>query len=259
VLLAFAYSVATKRHFLIDMRPWNYGNFTDYFNLPSTNYYPQSNRTFLVEDNRKNDRIDHLKTTRVGTQVVKFWIATRQVQSIETKRRVAHYLWASMSKETLQFIQTYRISNLSNYIGIHVRKGDKIEKEARAIPLDKYIKSIERILIKNKQIRHILVASDDHTVIEELRQLKPAWHFLSALEKSHQRTNTTGHFQLHFDRLSKKEKLFETRLLICELQMLIDSDYVLCGMSSNVCRLIQILRHQHPSTLISLDRSWRGT
>jgi hypothetical protein len=164
-----------------------------------------------------------------------------------------------MSKETLQFIQTYRITNLSNYIGIHVRKGDKIEHEARAISLDKYIKSIERILLRNKQIRHILVASDDHNVIEELRQLKPAWHFLRVLEKSHRRTNATGHFQLHFDRLSKKEKLFETRLLICELQMLIDSDYVLCGMSSNVCRLIQILRHQHPSTLISLDRSWRGT
>jgi len=137
ILIAFAYSVTTKRQFLIDSRQWNYGNFADYFNLPSTNYYPQSNRTFLVENNRKNDLIDHLQTTRVGTQLGQFWLATQQVHSIPIKRRVAHYLWKSMSNETFKFIQTYRIRNLSNYIGIHIRKGDKLMKEAREIPLDK--------------------------------------------------------------------------------------------------------------------------
>jgi hypothetical protein len=69
VLLAFAYSVSTKRQFLIDSRSWNYGNFTDYFHLSSSNYYSPLNRTFLVEDNHQNEMIDHLKTTRVGIQL----------------------------------------------------------------------------------------------------------------------------------------------------------------------------------------------
>jgi hypothetical protein len=33
---------------------------------------------------------------------------------------------------------------------------------------------------------------------------------------------------------------------------------IVCGMSSNVCRLVQILRHQDPSTAISLDEEWYG-
>jgi hypothetical protein len=74
-----------------------------------------------------------------------------------------------------------------------------------------------------------------------------------------QREKTIGHFQGRFNRLSRNETLFETRLFICELQMLVDAQYVLCAMSSNVCRLVQILRYQHPSTAISLDRPWYGT
>jgi hypothetical protein len=256
ILLAFAYSVATKRRLIIDSHQWNYGIFTDYFYLPSTNYYPQSNRTFIDKDNRQNDRINHLKTTRIGTQVNKFWLATRQIQSIETKRQVAHYLWKSLSNETIKFIETCRITNLSNYIGIHIRKGDKVKGEARGISSMKYINSIERILNKTKQIQQIFVTSDDQSAINKLRQLKPTWNFVNI---NHQRMNITGNFQADFNRLSRKTKVYETRLFMCELQMLIDAQYVLCRMSSNVCRLVQILRHQHPSTIISLDRSWYAT
>lgn len=259
LLLAFAYSVATKRRFIIDNRAWNYGSFADYFNLPSTKYYFQPNRTFLVENNRRNDRITHLKTTRVGTQVSQFWLATRHLQSIPIKRRVAHYLWKSMTYETLEFIKSCRIQNLSNYIGIHIRKGDKLHKEARGLSFIKYTKAIERILRRNATIQKIFVASDDHTAVEKLRQLEPKWDFISIYDNNNQKSNKTGHFQSQFNRLSNKQKLFQTRLFICELQMLIDSKYVLCSMSSNVCRLIQILRYQHPSTVISLDRSWYGT
>jgi Alpha-(1,6)-fucosyltransferase N- and catalytic domains len=186
-------------------------------------------------------------------------IATQQVQTIEIKRRVAHYLWKSISNETLKFIETCRIKNLLDYIGIHIRKGDKLLKEAREIPINRYIKAIERILHRNKTIQQIFVASDNHEVVNELRKLKPAWKFISIHDQNHHTTNRTSHFQSHFNRLSEKEKLFETRLFMCELQMLIDSQYVLCAMSSNVCRLVQILRHQHPSTAISLDRSWYAT
>jgi hypothetical protein len=259
ILLAFAYSVTTKRQFLINSRTWNYGNFADYFYLPSPNSSSYSNRTFLVEDNRQNEMIDHLKTTRVGAQVRKFWLATRHLQSIPIKRQVAHYLWKSMTNETLKFIEMHRIQNLSKYIGIHIRKGDKLKAEAREISLNKYITAIERILQTNKTSPQIFIASDDYTVISQFRQLKPTWNFFSLHDQNLQREKTTGHVQGRFNRLSKNQTLFETRLFICELQMLVDAHYVLCAMSSNVCRLVQILRYQHPSTAISLDRPWYGT
>ncbi len=101
--------------------------------------------------------IDHWKP-----QVRKFWLATRHLQSIPIKHQVAHYLWKSMMNETLKFIAMHWIGNLSKYIGIHIRKDDKLKRETREISL-------------------------------------------------------------------------------------------------NVCRLVQILRYQHPSTVISLDRLWYGT
>ncbi|CAF2865470.1 unnamed protein product [Rotaria sp. Silwood2] len=259
LLLAFAYSVASKRHFLIDSRQWNYGNFNDYFNIQTNLSYSLSNYTFLTENNRKNDQIEHLKTTRTGSQVRTFWLATQHVQYIEMKRRVAHYLWQRMTEETSLFIQNYRISNISNYIGVHIRRGDKLDKEARPIPLQNYIKIIEQKKLLKNESQQIFVSSDDSLVIEELRYLKPIWNFVSIYNIDYNTTRRHGHFQTQFNRLSSREKLFETRLLMCELQMLINSQYVLCSMLSNVCRLIQILRHQHPSTVISLDTSWFGT
>ncbi|CAF3265322.1 unnamed protein product [Rotaria socialis] len=259
LLLAFAYSISTKRHFLIDSQQWNYGNFNHYFNISSTNYYFQSNRQFLVENNTLNNEIDHLKTTRIGTQVRKFWLATRQVQSFEVKRKVAQFLWKSISKETLNFIENCQIKNFTNYIGIHIRKGDKLKSEAPSVSLEQHIKSIENIFNKTKTIQNIFVASDDLTVIKQFRHLKPIWNFFQINYNNYQDINRTGHFQSKFNHLSLERKLFETRLLMCELQMLINSQYVSCSMYSNICRLLKILRYQHPTTTVSLGRSWYPT
>ena len=259
ILLAFAYSVSTKRRFLIDSRSWNYGQFADYFHLPSSTNSSRLNFTFLVRNNHQNQLIDHLKTTRVGTQIRQFWYATQHVQTIAIKRRVAHYLWRSLTEETLNFIAAHRIGNLSNYIGIHVRKGDKLQGEARTIPLKRYITTIERLLTVNQTNVEIFVASDDYTVVDQFRQLKPTWNFLSLHDQNNERTKFTGHIQGHFNRRTRTEIRLQTRLFICELDMLVNARYVLCSMSSNVCRLIQILRSQHPSTVTSMDRSWYGT
>jgi hypothetical protein len=256
LLLGFAYSVETKRRFLIDGREWNYGNFSDYFNFPSPNYNDlRSNYTFLVEDNRQNDLVDHLKTTRTGVQTQRYWKATRLLQTMPKKRPVAHYFWKSISKETLKFIETCRIRNLTNYIGIHIRKGDKM-KETPDVAWKRYIQVSGQIMQTNRTIEQIFVASDDFNGVNELRELKPTWNFFSIHDKNHREVNTTGHFQDKFNRLSREKKLNATRSFMCELQMLVDAQYVICSMSSNVCRLIQILRYQDPSTVSSVDRGW---
>ena len=251
LVLAFAYSISTKRRFVIDSRHWNYGRIEDYFHLPLITNDLRLNRTYLQENAAENERIVHLKTTRFGSQLWRFWQATRHVQSMSIKRQVGHYLWKSISNQTFHFIQTHRIENLSIDFAIHIRRGDKF-KEARAIPLEKYLMIIGR----NRSSPKIFVVSDDSTVVEQLRRLKPRWKFVSLDEFYPRRRKILGHFQANFNRLSREQKRNETRFLMCELQILIDSPYVLCGMSSNICRLIQILRHQHPSTVISLDRSW---
>jgi hypothetical protein len=258
LLLAFTYSVASKRQFLIDSRLWNYGNLSEYFRLAPISFTSSRNYTFLVENNRENDQIEHLRTTRTGAQVGRFWRATRHVQSIESKRRAAHYFWQTMSNETQSFVQQCRLRNLSNYVGIHVRRGDKLAKEARSVPLLNYIKRIETIVPKNESQR-VFVASDDPSTTDDFQKLKPQWVFISVPLTEPKRNGSYGHRQAEFNRLDRQRKRLQTHLLICQLQMLIDADYVFCTMSSNICRLIQILRHQPPATMISLDRSWYGT
>ena len=256
--LAFAYSIKSNRQFFVDTRQWNYGNFSDYFRLGTDGFDRSLNYTMMVADNRRNQLVEHLKTTRTGPQVILFWKVTREVQNLDLKRRVAHFIWKRMSLATSSFVEQCRLRNLSNYIAVHVRRGDKIHREARQVPVQQYLRRMETILEK-KTSSTIFVASDDPLAIDEFRRLKPDWTFAAIQYARQNETRVRGHLQASFDRLSPSEKRFRTRLLMCELQMLVDARYVFCTMSSNVCRLVQILRRQHPATVVSMDKPWFGT
>ena len=256
--LAFAYSIRSKRQFFIDTRHWNYGNFSDYFHLGADGFDHSLNYTMIIADDRRNRLVQHLKTTRSEPQIYTFWAATREVQTLDLKRRVAHFLWQRMTAETSSFVEKCRLRNLSNHIAVHVRRGDKIGSEAREVSVRKYIDRMEAVLAENESPT-VFVASDDPLAIDEFRRLKPRWTFTSVQHPRQNEARSRGHLQARFDLLPSEEKQLQTRLLICELQMLVDARYVFCTMSSNVCRLVQILRHQHPATAISLDVAWFGT
>ena len=256
LLAAFTYSFATRRQFILACEKWNYGKFDDFFTFPKN-----SNRSlpyrFLVGNNTINERFKFLKTNFFAQQMNASRQATRKWQTIERKRSVAQYFWRQMTRETSQFVEQCRIRNLSNYIGLHVRRGDKLLGEARKVPLEKYIQKIEKEL-PNQKHRSVFATSDDGSVLEELRRLRANWTFLSVNRMKTYTRSTSGHYQSRFNQLSLEEKRYETRLLICQLQMLVDADYVFCTITSNICRLVQILRLQDPSTTISLDRKRRA-
>ena len=257
LLLGLAYSLGSRRKFLVDCRNWTYGRFGDFFRLPegSDHSLPYVN---LTTNERVNEQIKYLKVVRSTHPLASFRRATRKIQTIEAKRRAAHRLWQRMTAETSAFVEHCRITNLSNYIAVHVRRGDKLIKEAREVPLVQYIQKIEQTL-PGKQFRPVFVASDDLAVPDEFSQLRPMWTFFSINNTIPYASNYTGHTQFKFNSLPLDERMNQTRLLICEIQMLVDADYVFCTMSSNICRLVQALRHQDPSTAISLDTPWRAT
>ena len=257
LLLGLAYSLASRREFLVDCRSWTYGRFGDFFSLRegSDRSLPYVN---LTTNERVNEQTKYLKVVRKTHPLSSFRRATGKIHTIEAKRRAARYLWQRMTAETSAFVKQCRIRNLSNYTAVHVRRGDKLIKEAREVPLLQYIQKIERTL-PGKEFRQVFVASDDSAVPEEFSQLRPTWAFFGINHTISYASNYTGHAQSTFNRLPLDERMNQTRLLICEIQMLVDADYVFCTMSSNICRLVQILRHQSPSTAISLDVPWRAT
>jgi hypothetical protein len=103
----------------------------------------------------------------------------------------------------------------------------------------------------------VFVASDQHSIIEQLRSIRSHWTFVqlnvhTLLEKQW----PTGHVQEQFNRLSIDEKYASTMILLTEIECLVRINYVICTFSSNICRLIQILRTQSIDSVVSLDQNW---
>ncbi len=88
-----------------------------------------------------------------------------------------------------------------------------------------------------------------------LKQLRPDLHFLSF--KKTDIDSIEGHLQTRFNKLSLQLKQFATYKLMAELEVLTQAKYVVCTFSSNVCRLVQVLRNAHIDTVLSLDEKWQ--
>ena len=112
------------------------------------------------------EKAESMKTTRTGAQVSSFWGVTREVQTLDLKRRVAHFMWERMSVETSSFVEKCRLKSLSDYIAVHVRRGDKLDFEAREVPVEAYIRRIETIVRKDESPT-VFVASDDPLAIDD--------------------------------------------------------------------------------------------
>ncbi|CAF1596265.1 unnamed protein product [Didymodactylos carnosus] len=82
LVTAFAYSIATRRRFLLDVRNWNYGNFNDYFNMRSMNltlFTNNSKRKIMTGNENENHHL-HLEITRQPTGLFsQLWQAARRV------------------------------------------------------------------------------------------------------------------------------------------------------------------------------------
>ena len=91
-------------------------------------------------------------------------------------------------------------------------------------------------------------------VVNLLRQLRPNWNFLSLIKRDTDPLD--GHVQTRFNDLPIEHKHQATYKIMAELDVLTQAKYVVCTFSSNVCRLLQTLRHAHVDTVLSLDTKW---
>jgi hypothetical protein len=166
LLNAFAYAVATSRHLLIDGKEWNYGEFDTYFDVDKGHFSPLLPNSFHCKSRKfvylKQNTIfeHHLRTGRdlkgrfypLNTVFINLKkMLDRQnltpLGTIEMKRYVAHYLWATISKSTELAMKNFiKDASLPANItfAVHVRQGDKIV-EAHTSPLLAYIHVIEKL------------------------------------------------------------------------------------------------------------------
>ncbi|WP_298938944.1 O-fucosyltransferase family protein [uncultured Dysgonomonas sp.] len=137
------------------------------------------------------------------------------------------------------------------YIGVHVRRGDKITtKEMGKIEMETYVDSI---LQKSGELKckNIYVATDDVNVISflstshELTSLSLYWN---------KNISQDGFVEYDFNRKSKVDKFIETTNLLTDIIILKESIFFIGTYSSNLSRVIPLFLGFDKCS--SLDKEW---
>lgn len=104
------------------------------------------------------------------------------VDGVALKRHFLRHMWhlrPNYRDATCQSLKDQDIFD-SDYIGISIRRGDKTKENFKFPSMDEYVKAAEPIIpsvFGEGQTPKFFVATDDCSMVDELRQLRPQWVF----------------------------------------------------------------------------------
>ncbi|CAL8116612.1 unnamed protein product [Orchesella dallaii] len=138
-------------------------------------------------------------------------------------------------------------------IGLHVRRTDKLIKEAASYPLKAYLSHVTRYLRAREKNEgkpisgHIFLASDEPKVIEEARNL----------EKKTNKWKLQANETIARDATNVRHR-FKSGILaiLIDVMLLADCEFVVCTFTSNVCRLVAELKEVEEAVgeeIVSVD------
>jgi hypothetical protein len=166
------------------------------------------------------------------------------IEVTELKKRLAKRLW-NFNDKTNSLINNNikKIKLPESYIGIHIRKGDKVLLETEDIQLNKYFSIVNSI-----GISHVFISTDDYSIIKIIKQQYPELIIYHLVDEK-----MNGHFQNKFNLQSKNKIFNDTILLLSEVEILRRSYYYIGTISSNITKYLALLRNDSSKTY-SLDR-----
>ncbi|XP_065052139.1 alpha-(1,6)-fucosyltransferase-like isoform X2 [Rhopilema esculentum] len=132
-----------------------------------------------------------------------------------------------------------RIGFKSPIVGIHVRRTDKVNVEAAHHDLGEYVKWARRYfekleLTRKLDARRIYMATDDRGLLTEAKEKYPDITFVSDNDASK---------LADLDHRHSEQSLYG---IISDIELLSETDYVVCTFSSQVCRLAyEIMNGKH--------------
>lgn len=155
------------------------------------------------------------------------------------------------NKKTSLFISEQRKSlNLPNsYIGVHIRRGDKISTcEMQKIDINRYVSEI----ISHRDLsRNVYIATDDETIIatvkSKLKEYDMNIYFNLNIKQN-------GFVEDMFNKKNKNERYFDTLNTLLDVDILSKSVFFIGTYSSNLSRIIPLLLGFEKC--ISLDIDW---
>ncbi|KAF1744610.1 hypothetical protein MXB_687 [Myxobolus squamalis] len=115
-------------------------------------------------------------------------------------------------------------------ISIHIRRGDKLIREAKFIDSDEYMFWAElyfrKIEIKGKKVKRIIyIATDETGLVEKMRKKHSQYQFI---------TNEDFPFIPNSKRHSKEK----TEEIFRDIYYLSKTDYLICTFSSNLNKIL---------------------
>jgi glycoprotein 6-alpha-L-fucosyltransferase len=116
-------------------------------------------------------------------------------------------------------------------VGVHVRRTDKLIREASYHSLEEYMRPVEKYydkleLTEKVEKRRIFLATDEPEVIKEASRKYPHYEIIADYEATLRASNLTSRYST-------------TSLMgfLLDLHLLSLSDYIVCTLSSEVCRV----------------------
>lgn len=252
MILAMLYCLTHKIEFVLYSKHANFGyrnGWTDYF-LP---FCDEVDNDFHKQYNHRYpgayfNRLERLKLRyyklfyRFDYFTHELWYAIRDQDVMESRHyyipelgidgdlnsacRVLEKMTWHYNQETQTIIEK-QIKNIAlpeNYVGIHVRRGDK-SSEADFINLYNYIKLIEM----RTEIRNVFVATDDYSIYEFLNGKCKDCHFYTITSP-----DDKGFFYNQYSQNLPDKKREQLLVLLTTIEILAVSDLFIGTFSSNI-------------------------
>lgn len=179
--------------------------------------------------------------------------------SFETKADLTQRLW-KYTKDTEQVIEALNreLDLPSFYVAVHIRRGDKTDgayKETLEVPIANYVRAALEQL--QPPCTAIAVCTDDVAAAKEfaaeVNRVRPEVRLRWRAGGAKPEQLRLGHRQHEFNALPLEGRMAMTHLFIADIEVMRKSHALVCTYSSNVGRLVALLRDR---PTISLDSEW---
>ena len=150
-------------------------------------------------------------------------------------KKILHSIW-QLNDRTQKVVSEMRASigfNNEPYFALHVRRGDKA---LESVPAE-ILRYVERVCEVRPDIKNCFLMTDDFEVVSELRCIRPDWEVKTLCDPLKQ-----GHQQHQFNALSSESRKQKMEALLTELTIAQESQFFVGTYSSNVCRLMALLK-----------------
>lgn len=137
----------------------------------------------------------------------------------------------------------------NDYIGVHIRRGDKItSEEMQFIHIDGYVKMISQ---HRSTSSNVYIATDDISIIDEI---KPKLESLGFHLFYNNQNKNIGFVETAFNLATKEKRKEDTLNVLLDMEVLIHSKFFIGTYTSNLSRVVPFFLGL--DKCVSLDRTW---